>query len=269
MYSTVERGPEWPSECGANKRDGGKCTDPPLPGRRRCHAHGGAPGSGAPSGAKNGRYKTGEFTKEARQLRKQMPAMVSFEAGRSGDLTETALSVAVHGKREKLVEARVCENPGPPYTIVAAPPEGMEQDVWKAALKTVFATESDAFAAACLDRLMNGCNETRLPFPTTASLCAALAMVQSMEPENEVQATLAVHAACLQTASFNMLKRVTQGILDSRVVPIATAASRLLRAYDSAIGTYYSVKRGNTQTIRVHRMVLQPGSQAVVGQVVR
>jgi hypothetical protein len=39
-----------------------------------------------------------------------------------------------------------------------------------------------------------------------------LAFVENMEPENEVQAALAVNAACLQAASTNLLSRMPRAM---------------------------------------------------------
>ncbi len=56
--------------CGARTRDGDLCARPNAPGRSRCHLHGGAPGSGAPSGGRNGRFRHGGNTKVAIEERK-------------------------------------------------------------------------------------------------------------------------------------------------------------------------------------------------------
>jgi hypothetical protein len=50
---------------------------------------------------------------------------------------------------------------------------------------------------------------------------------------------------------------------------LATAATRLERAFHSALETFYRMKRGNTQVIRVEKIEIQPGAQAIVGNVNR
>ena len=50
--------------CGAKNRSGGICQNPPVNGKRRCHNHGGAPGSGPPLGNKNA-LKHGIFSAAA------------------------------------------------------------------------------------------------------------------------------------------------------------------------------------------------------------
>jgi uncharacterized protein YjcR len=58
--------------CGAKNRYSGlPCTKEPVVGKRRCWAHGGAPGSGAPKGNQN-RLTHGFYTAEAMAERKMM-----------------------------------------------------------------------------------------------------------------------------------------------------------------------------------------------------
>ena len=46
------------------------CRSPAVKGKRRCRMHGGARGSGAPEGERNGRYRHGAFTQEAVEERR-------------------------------------------------------------------------------------------------------------------------------------------------------------------------------------------------------
>jgi hypothetical protein len=46
------------------------CKSAPVTGRRRCRMHGGAAGSGAPTGARNGNYRHGRYTKEIAATRR-------------------------------------------------------------------------------------------------------------------------------------------------------------------------------------------------------
>lgn len=63
-------GAEWPGKrCCARTRAGSACQKPALQGKARCQLHGGR--AGAPSGVKNGNYRTGRFTKEAIQARRE------------------------------------------------------------------------------------------------------------------------------------------------------------------------------------------------------
>jgi len=140
---------------------------------------------------------------------------------------------------------------------------------WAEALREALGTTSNHFVDASLRRLMAA---TMLPgeaVPTTNSLSAALALIEGMAPENEVQAALAVNAACLHAASANVLGRLGSGGGERRTIMLATAATRLERAFHSALETFYRMKRGNTQVIRVEKIEIQPGAQAIVGNINR
>jgi hypothetical protein len=57
------------NRCGARTKSGSPCKSAPVTGRRRCRMHGGADGSGAPRGPRNGNYKHGRYTKEVAATR--------------------------------------------------------------------------------------------------------------------------------------------------------------------------------------------------------
>jgi uncharacterized protein YjcR len=61
--------------CGAKTRSGVSCRSPAVRGKRRCRMHGGAAGSGAPSGNQNAR-RHGLFTGEAIAERRQIQALL-------------------------------------------------------------------------------------------------------------------------------------------------------------------------------------------------
>ena len=64
------------ARCGAKTRAGRPCRQAAVRGRSRCRMHGGAKGSGGPRGNRNGKFKHGLFTGEAKATRKLMRAKV-------------------------------------------------------------------------------------------------------------------------------------------------------------------------------------------------
>ena len=64
------------TRCGAKTRRGTPCQSPAVRGKRRCRMHGGAPGSGAPSGRRNGNYRHGHFTAEAKEQRRRLRSLI-------------------------------------------------------------------------------------------------------------------------------------------------------------------------------------------------
>jgi glucans biosynthesis protein len=62
--------------CGATTRTGQPCRQAPVRGRGRCRMHGGAKGSGGPSGARNGNFKHGLWTSEGTRNRREARAKI-------------------------------------------------------------------------------------------------------------------------------------------------------------------------------------------------
>ena len=56
--------------CGAKTRTGHPCKQAAVTGRTRCRMHGGAKGSGGPQGNRNGNFKHGLHTREAKATRR-------------------------------------------------------------------------------------------------------------------------------------------------------------------------------------------------------
>lgn len=65
-------------------RNGMRCQSPVVKGKSRCRMHGGAKGSGAPHGERNGNFKHGRFTFEAIQERRTVMALVKAKLGDQG-----------------------------------------------------------------------------------------------------------------------------------------------------------------------------------------
>jgi hypothetical protein len=61
--------------CGARTRRGTLCQSPAVAGKTRCRMHGGAAGSGAPKGRRNGKYRHGGFTIEAIDERRRLASL--------------------------------------------------------------------------------------------------------------------------------------------------------------------------------------------------
>lgn len=68
-------GPDWRGRrCHAKTRSGHQCQKPALKGKARCQLHGGR--AGAPTGARNGNYRTGAYTAEAMRIARKARARI-------------------------------------------------------------------------------------------------------------------------------------------------------------------------------------------------
>lgn len=59
------------ARCGAKTRRGTTCQSPAVRGKQRCRLHGGAKGSGAPTGNQNA-LKHGLYTRESLEFQRQV-----------------------------------------------------------------------------------------------------------------------------------------------------------------------------------------------------
>jgi hypothetical protein len=147
---------------------------------------------------------------------------------------------------------------------IAVSPDDKQVAEWRARMKQIFATASPLFVEASIQQLTEASKLPREGVATTTSLSAALELIASLQPENEAQAAVAVHIACLHTATINVLKRM-HDVGERNMVAVAAAAAKLELAFHGAIETFYRVKRGASQVIRIEKVEVQSGGKAVVG----
>jgi hypothetical protein len=184
--------------------------------------------------------------------------------------TEIAANGAspVAGENRRRVTACVYQPDGAGEFRVKAP-DGQTEEEWTMRLRRALGSHSKCFVDASLHRLLTASYLPRQCIPTTTSVSAALALIESLEPQNEIQAALAVDIACLHAACGNLVGRLFRAIGDRPTMVAANATAKLERALHSAIRTYMLLKHGNTQIIRIEKLEVQQGAQAVVGPVVR
>lgn len=136
--------------CAARTKNGQLCQQPKEAGRTRCHLHGGAPGSGAPFGDRNGSYKDGAYTNEAKIERKWARRLTRRFAGEVNSMMDTscerAREVGVPAppkKQRRPMVAKVRKVDGNLRHFAVAP----DGDVagWRSRLKEVFGTASPLF----------------------------------------------------------------------------------------------------------------------------
>ena len=99
---------------------------------------------------------------------------------------------------------------------------------------------------------------------------AALALIEGAAPRDEIEGALAVQMACTHSAALSVLARFRGGAgSERRIVALATAAARLLRAYSVQVETLRRLRHGGDQHVRVEHVHINDGGQAVIGNVKR
>jgi hypothetical protein len=88
---------------------------------------------------------------------------------------------------------------------------------------------------------------------------AALALIEGAAPRDEIEGAIAVQMACTHSAALSVLARFRGGSgSEARVVALATAAARLLRAYSVQVETLRRLRHGGDQHVRVESLAMPP-----------
>ena len=104
--------------------------------------------------------------------------------------------------------------------------------------------------------------------PSDMAISGAIAVITAFAPKNEMEAALAVQAACTHMVAMVMMARIGGGHGSDRRLPgMASAAAKLLRAYCTQIETHRRLRSGGEQNIRVEHVHVHERGQAIVGAV--
>jgi len=147
------------------------------------------------------------------------------------------------------------------------PPDDAQAQEWGRRLSKVFATVSPDFIDASLSQLIMA---ARLPGGglSETAVNAALAFIEGAKPRDEVEAALVIQMAATHSATMAVIRRIgSGGGGDRSLAVVASAASRLLRAYAMQVETLRRLRNGGSQFVRVEHVHVAEGAQAVVGLV--
>lgn len=146
------------------------------------------------------------------------------------------------------------------------PPDG-NREVWLERLKGALGTASIEFVDATLFQLQAA---ARLPNGGVSEIAvnSALAMIESERPRTETECAIVIQMACLHCATMAVLGRLGGGHGgDRHVLAAATAASRLSRTFAILVETLRRLRSGGSQVIRIERVDVRDGGQAIIGNV--
>ncbi len=141
---------------------------------------------------------------------------------------------------------------------------------WQAQMKAAFGTTSGAFVDAEILRLLTALRATRDDLPLETKVNAALAVIAGIAPRNEVEAMLAVQMAMTHIAAMRMLtelNRLNPHVSPGGVAIAGTVSAKLLRAFAGQAEALAKLRRPAEQVVRVERVNISAGGQAIVGTV--
>jgi len=130
-----------------------------------------------------------------------------------------------------------------------------------------FGTRSPDFASYMVRRLTQASRpfDDQIADPTT--LNAALAFVDGLEPENEMEAMSAATLFATNDLLLSMLLRAKQADTAPMLELTAGIAAKLIRASTGQIEALAKLRRGGEQTVKVEHVHVHSGGQAIVGNV--
>lgn len=146
------------------------------------------------------------------------------------------------------------------------PPDG-ERQMWIDRLKAALGTTSMEFVDATLYQLQAA---ARLPNSGVSEIAvnAALAMIENEQPRGETECAIVIQMACVHSATMTVLSRLGGGHGgDRHVLAAATAVSRLSRTFAILVETLRRLRSGGSQVIRIERVDVREGGQAVIGNI--
>ena len=144
------------------------------------------------------------------------------------------------------------------------PPESQKKG-WLQRLKKALGTQSFDFVVATLAQLVGA---ARLPHGGISEhgVNAALSIIESAEPRNEIEAISAIQLACTHAVTMVVFSRLAEA--SGRQMPaLASAAARLVRASALQSELLRKLKGGQSQYVRVEHVHVNEGGQAVIGNV--
>ncbi len=146
----------------------------------------------------------------------------------------------------------------------------MDEAGWQAQMKAAFGTTSGAFVDAEVLRLLAALRTMRDDLPLETKVNAALAVIAGVSPRNEVEALLAVQMAMTHIAAMRMLtelNRLNPHVSPGGVAIAGTVSTKLLRAFAGQAEALAKLRRPAVQVVRVERVNVAAGGQAIVGAV--
>jgi hypothetical protein len=178
---------------------------------------------------------------------------------------EIAAATGRHKKRPPRVGVgiRQSENTG-----VEISPTHSDGEGWQTRLKDALGTSSSDFVDIEMARLMTIFRD-RAGVIDARAVNAALAVIDGLKPQNEIEAMLA-----LQMAVTHGLAMMFSALLYScatETIPqqdsAALTLSRLQRAFTTQMDALSNMRRGGRQKVVVEHVHVYPGGQAIVGNV--
>jgi hypothetical protein len=120
---------------------------------------------------------------------------------------------------------------------------------------------SDEFVDVILGKLVEALRPGLYDNLEEATLNAALAMIDSMQPKSELEALLAVEIIATGFAGLRFLRQSYCHMTEEYIDVYGNYAVKLLRLQNEMIQTFDRHRRGNNQTVEVRHVHIHSGAR--------
>ena len=124
---------------------------------------------------------------------------------------------------------------------------------------------SDEFVEVLLGKLVEALRPAALESLEESTVNAALAIIDSMHPQSELEALFAVEIIGTGFSGLRLLRQSQQQMTQDYIDTYGNYAIKLLRLQNEMIQTFERYRRGNKQTVEVRHVHIHSGGQGVVG----
>jgi len=146
-------------------------------------------------------------------------------------------------------------------------PTHSDLDGYTQRLIDAFGTDSTDFAETEMRRLSKGLGANNESPASIKVLNAALAVVDGISPENEVEAMLASQMAMTHALAMQAMMREHWAEYQPEYQTAGNLAVKLSRTFTMQMEALSKLRRGGEQTVRVEHVHVHSGGQAIVGAV--
>jgi hypothetical protein len=209
--------------------------------------------------------KTRISGKEAVQVAEDMakPGPIRVVAASEAQEAPGALVPSAGSELDRKAPPRV-RKPLPRNDQCLAPTPDLESH--RKRLREAFGdTMSDEFVDVVLGKLVEALRPGLYDQLEEATLNAALAIINSMHPQSELEALLAVEIIAAGFAGLRFLRQSHRQMTEDYINVYGGYAIKLLRLQNEMIQTFDRYRRGNKQTVEVRHVHMHSGGQGVVG----
>jgi hypothetical protein len=176
---------------------------------------------------------------------------------------DKAALVAYRDRQAKRTSARIKVTKG--KTGCSVTPDHPDLGYGTIALMNALGTTSTEFMDGLLQQITNAASQGREPSETGINF--VLSAVNGIGPRDEVEAMLASQMAAVHTATMAFARRLAHVENIPQQESAERAFNKLARTFTTQVEALKKYRSDGQQTVRVERVTVEAGGQAIVGSV--